>query len=117
MRLLLLPLLTLAACADDSIDNTSYRRVVDAFDSSDQCVADGNFARCYDTLTFCADGTVNAVLDFREEGHYKVDGDVATARLPTVTVIFDLGAATSAQLPGRHAWEPVEPLFYDCAPH
>lgn len=114
MRSLVLSFLALTACGTDTLDNTAYRRVVDSFDSGDQCIATGNFARCYDTLTFCANGSANAMLEFRQEGHYELQNDAAIAQLPTVTVIFDLQNATSEQLPGRHAWELVTPLQYDC---
>jgi len=116
VRLLLLASLTLGACASDTLDNTAYRRVVDQFASEDQCVAEGNFARCYDTLTFCADGTANASLDVRQEGHYQVSDDRAVAQLPTMTLVFDLAKQSSDQLPGRNAWELVAPLLYDCGP-
>jgi len=117
MRALCLSLLVVAAgCASDTLDNTAYRRVVDGFDSADQCAAEGDFARCYDTLTFCSDGSVNATLEFRQEGHYEFHESEAIAQLPYKTVVFDLEKATSPQLPGRHPWELVEPVYYDCAP-
>lgn len=100
----------------DTLDNTTYRRLVDQFDSYDQCVADGEFAPCYQTLTFCADGHVNANLDYRQEGSYRVTDTAAVAKLPTVTVVFDLEKLFSTQLPGRHPWQLVEPVIYDCAP-
>ncbi|NVB82881.1 MAG: hypothetical protein HOV81_31175 [Kofleriaceae bacterium] len=116
MRALIVSLLVVAAgCGSDVLDNTAYRRVVDQFDTYDQCLAEGDFARCYDTLTFCADGRVNANLEFRQEGSYEVHESEAIAKLPTVTVFFDLEKASSSQLPGRHPWEIVEPLYYDCA--
>jgi hypothetical protein len=106
----------LVGCASDKLDNTAYRRLVDAYDTNDQCLAEGNFAPCYQTLTFCADGHVNANLDYREQGSYSVSDSEVTAKLPTITVVFDLTKATSSQLPGRHPWELVEPLYYDCEP-
>jgi len=117
MRALCLVSLLVAAsgCASDTLDNVTYRRLVDQFDSFDQCLAEGEFAPCYQTLTFCADGRANANLEFRQEGSYQVRDDRAIAKLPAVTVIFDLETASSAQLPGRHKWELVEPLNYDCA--
>ena len=105
-----------AGCGTDALDNTAYRRVVDQFDSYDQCIADGNFATCYQTLTFCADGRARANLDFFEEGSYQIRDTEAIATLPHVTVFFDLEKATSSQLPGRHPWELVTPLYYDCGP-
>ena len=104
----------LTACSSDGLENTAYRRLVDAFDSEDACLA--AYTRCYDTLTFCANTEVNATLDHAsEEGHYQVKDDSAIATLPTMTVIFDLQSATSEQLPGRNAWELVTPLQYDCS--
>ncbi len=104
-------------CASDTLDDVTYRRLVDQFDSYDQCLSEGDFAPCYNTLTFCADGRVNANLEFRQEGSYKVINEVAIARLPTVTVNFDLEKQTASQLPGRHPWELVDPLSVDCALH
>jgi hypothetical protein len=104
-----------SGCDQDVLDNTTYRRLVDQFDSFDQCLSQGDFAPCYQTLTFCADGRVNANLTYRQEGDYRVRGDNAIADLPTVTVIFDLETLSSPQLPGRHRWEPVEPLSVDCS--
>ena len=108
-------LVAVTGCGPDVLDNTTYRRLVDQFDSYDQCLSEGDFATCYQTLTFCADGRVNANLEFRQEGDYRVRDDQAIADLPTVTVIFNLDTASSAQLPGRHRWEIVEPLSVDCA--
>ena len=110
-----LVLVIVTGCGPDVLDNTTYRRLVDSFDSYDQCLSEGDFAPCYQTLTFCADGRANANLEFRQEGDYRVRGDSAIADLPTVTVIFDLETLSSAQLPGRHKWELVEPLSIDCA--
>lgn len=108
-------LVVASGCGSDTLDNTAYRRLVDGFDSYDQCLAEGNFAPCYQTLTFCSDGRVNANLDYRQEGSYQVRESEAIAKLPAVTVVFDLDKATSTQLPGRHPWELVEPVYYDCA--
>lgn len=113
-------LATLAAaamtgCASDTLDDTAYRRLVDTFESYDQCLAEGNFAPCYQTLTFCADGRANANLDYRLEGKYIVRENEAIATLPTMTLHFDLESASSTQLPGRHKWELVTPVYYDCA--
>jgi hypothetical protein len=105
-----------SGCGTDVLDNTAYRRLVDQFDSYDQCLGEGEFAPCYQTLTFCSDGRVNANLDYRQEGDYELRQNNAIAKLPAVTVIFDLDKAFSPQLPGRHRWEVVEPLQYDCGP-
>jgi hypothetical protein len=115
MRALAVTLLVIAAgCTSTTLDNTAYRRLVDAYDTNDQCLAQGDFAQCYETLTFCKDGHVNAVLDYRQQGSYDLNGGDAIAKLPTITVVFDLEHATSTQLPGRHPWELVTPLYYDC---
>ena len=108
-------LVVVTGCGPDVLDNTTYRRLVDQFGSFDQCLSEGDFATCYQTLTFCADGRVNANLEFRQEGDYRLRGDNAIADLPTVTVIFDLETLSSPQLPGRHTWELVDPLVVDCA--
>jgi hypothetical protein len=110
-----LAVLAFTGCASDTLDNTTYRRLVDQFDSYDHCLDEGDFTSCYQTLTFCADGRANANLEFRQEGPYTIADSRAVAELQTVTVIFDLETATSAQLPGRHRWELVEPLNVDCA--
>ena len=112
---LVVVLLGLYGCASDTLDeDRTYRRVVDQFDTYDQCLADGDFAGCYQTLTFCADGRANANLEFRQEGTYQVRSTTAITALPTVTVMFDLERATAPQLPGRHRWERVTPLSVDC---
>lgn len=115
MRALLLVTLLAAGCGTETIDNTAYRRLSDSFDTYDQCLAEGNFAPCYQTLTFCADGRVNANLEYRQEGSYIVREAEVIAKLPTMDLHFDLEKASSSQLPGRHKWELVEPLYYDCA--
>lgn len=114
--LCLVPFLVAAAgCGADSLEDTTFRRLPDRFDSYDQCLAEGDFAPCYQTLTFCADGRANANLDFRQEGRYRMSGDNAIAELPYITVVFDLEKGTSKDLPGRHPWELVQPLSVDCA--
>jgi hypothetical protein len=116
MRAICLALLFAAmGCGNDVLDDTTYRRLVDNFDTYDQCLTEGDFAACYQTLTFCGDHRVNANLEFRQEGSYEVRQNNAIAMLPTVTVIFDLETQSSSQLPGRHPWELVEPISIDCA--
>lgn len=104
-----------SGCASDTLDDTTYRRLSDSFDSYDQCLAEGDFAPCYQTLTFCSDGRANANLEFRQEGSYRLFSGNAIADLQTVTVHFDLEKQTAKELPGRHPWELVEPLSVDCA--
>ena len=117
MRAALLVITVLAVgCADDSLSNTAYRRLVDGYSSYDECVAHGNFTDCYQTLTFCADGSVSMTLAIEHEvGTYKVEDQTAVAKFLAKTVMFDLDTATSPQLPGQHPWELVEPVQYDCA--
>jgi hypothetical protein len=88
----------MAGCASDTLDNVTYRRLVDQFDSYDQCVAQGEFTPCYETLTFCADGRANANLEFRQEGKYEVIENEAIAQLPRVE-----RAAGQASVGARHA--------------
>ena len=76
-------LVAITGCGADTLDNTTYRRLVDTFDSEDQCLAEGDFSPCYQTLTFCDDGRVNANLEFRQEGTYKLLGSDAVARTPS----------------------------------
>jgi hypothetical protein len=114
-RIPVLAFLVLAGCAADTLDDVTYRRLVDRFDTYDQCLAEGDFAPCYQTLTFCADGRANANLDTRQEGPYRVRDAHAFAQLQTVDIVFDLENAMSAQLPGRHRWELVDPISIDCA--
>ncbi|MBL0213823.1 MAG: hypothetical protein IPQ07_08065 [Myxococcales bacterium] len=101
-------------CASDTLgDDTAYRRLVDGYDSYEACAAAG-FAGCYQTLTLCSSGAVRMELDpTRQQGKYTLEGDIAVAAFPAMTVRFDLESATSSQLPGRR-WELVEPIVYDC---
>ena len=103
----------LAGCTSDTLDNTTYRRLLESYDSYDHCLEESPNS-CYQTLTFCADGRANANLEFRQEGPYSVRDAVAVAKLQTTTVYFDLEKRLSPQLPGRHRWELVEPLVIDC---
>jgi len=115
MRALLLAAVVLTGCASDTLgEDTAYRRLVDGYASYDACATAG-FAGCYQSLTLCTSGAVRMELDpTRQEGKYTLDGDIAVAAFPTMTVRFDLSAATSSQLPGQHQWELVEPVIYDC---
>ncbi|MBA3463436.1 MAG: hypothetical protein H0T46_26005 [Deltaproteobacteria bacterium] len=114
MRALLLAAVVLAGCGSDTLgEDTAYRRLVGEFNTYEQCATSG-FVGCYQTLTLCTSGRVRMELDpSRQEGKYTLDGDLAIAAFPTMTVRFDLEKAQSQQLPGR-AWELVEPVVYDC---
>jgi hypothetical protein len=118
MRALLLALVVFGtACTTDTLaEDTAYRRLVDDFDTEAQCLADGNFAVCYQTLTLCSSGLVRMDLVNRpQNGEYKLhDGIIAVAQFIDMHVEFDLEARTSAQLPGRHAWAEIQPITYDC---
>jgi len=120
MRALLLAALVLGSgCMDDTLsEDTAYRRRVDGFDSEAQCLAQGQLTACYQTLTLCAGGLVRLDLVSRpEDGEYKLaDSSIAVARFIDKRVEFDIDARTSAQLPGRHPWEQIHPLVYDCQP-
>ncbi len=109
--------LAVAGCTDTTLsDDTAFRRVVDGFESYDQCIAQGNPSDpCYQTLTLCSNGNVLMDLDnHQQEGSYELDGDsVAVAKFTTATIVFDLDTASSTQLPGK-PWERVQPTFYGC---
>lgn len=118
MRALLLATLVATGCTSDTLDqDTAYRRLVDNFDSESQCVEQGDFNVCYQTLTLCTNGRVTMDLVNRpQDGSYNVDGSVALAEFVDMEVMFDLETRYSAQLPGRHPWQLVEPIAYDCGP-
>lgn len=113
--LLFAPLAT--ACVDDTVgENTVYRRLVDAYDSEAQCVA-STLDACYQNLTLCTNGRATVDLAMRpEKGTYLLDGSIARAELIDMSFDFDLDAKSSPDLPGRHPWELVQPLVYDCGP-
>lgn len=116
MRFILLASLVLAGCTDSSPDeDRAFRRLVDQFDTYDQCIADPAIVSCYDTLVLCANGRLMIDLDNRpQEGRYQLDGSVATAKIDGEMIVFDLEKRTSQQLPGRHAWEIATPSFTGC---
>jgi hypothetical protein len=118
MRAILLAVVVLgSACTSDTLsEDTAYRRLVDTFDSEAQCLAGGDLAPCYQTLTLCASGSVTMDLAARpQDGEYTLaDSSIVVARFIDMRVEFDLDTRTSSQLPGRHAWEQVSPLLYDC---
>ena len=91
MRALLLAVVVLTGCGSDTLgDDTAYRRLVDGYDSYDACATAG-FAACYQSLTLCSSGAVRMELDpQRQQGKYTLDGDVAIASFPAMTVRFEL---------------------------
>ncbi len=116
MRSLLLATLLVAGCTDTGLDDDrAYRRLLDPFDTYDQCLADKSVAGCYQTLVLCANRRVMIDLDNRpEDGSYELDGHIATAQIAGSMIVFDLDSRSSAQLPGRHPWELAMPSFYGC---
>lgn len=115
--LLLAALVVVTGCTSDTLESdTAYRRLVDGFSSEAECVENGDFNVCYQTLTLCANGKVTMDLVNRPvDGSYAIDGDAAVASFTDMTVIWELEGHFSKQLPGRHPWVLVEPLVYDCA--
>jgi hypothetical protein len=111
-----LVMLVLAGCTDSALeDDRAYRRLVDRFDTYDQCIADKAIVSCYQTLVLCANGRVMMDLDNRPmDGVYELEGNIATAHLQGDTIVFDLDRKTSTQLPGRHSWELATPSFTGC---
>ena len=116
MRNSLVMLVLLAGCTDSALDDDrAYRRLVDRFDSYDQCIADKSIASCYQTLILCASGRVMIDLDNRpQDGSYEVEGHMATLRVGGDMIVFDMDKRASSQLPGRHQWELASPSFTGC---
>ena len=116
MRRAELLLLVLAGCTDPSLDeDRAYRRLVDRFDTYDQCIADQSLASCYQTFVLCTNGRVMMDLDNRPlDGSYVIEDNVVTAKISGDMIVFDLERRTSPQLPGRHAWELAHPSFTGC---
>lgn len=113
--LLLAPLAT--ACTDDTVgENTVFRRLVDTYDSEAQCTA-STLDACYQNLTLCANGRASLDLHMRPtKGTYILMGSIARTDTIDMSFDFDLEAMSSPDLPGRHRWELVEPLVFDCGP-
>jgi hypothetical protein len=110
----LMVILVLAGCADESVDDRAYRRLVEPYDSYDQCLADKSQASCYQTFVLCSNGRVMMDLENRPvDGTYAMDGSLARARVEGDLIVFDTDKRTSAQLPGR-SWELASPSFYGC---
>jgi len=116
MRRIALSVLLIAGCSDSSLSgDTAYRRLVDGFDSYDQCIADKTLPSCYQTITLCDNGRVLMDLDNRpQDGRYELHDAIAMLQVAGSTIEFDVEKLTSPQLPGRHAWELVTPSFYGC---
>jgi hypothetical protein len=115
LALLLAPFAT--ACTDDTVgENTVYRRLVDTYETEAQCTA-STLDACYQNLTLCTNGRATLDLYMRPaKGTYVLSGSIARAETIDMSFDFDLDTASSPDLPGRHAWELVEPLLFDCGP-
>jgi hypothetical protein len=116
MRALLLASFLVAGCTDSALDeDRAYRRVIDRFDTYDQCIADKAVQSCYQTFVLCANRRVMVDLDNRPlDGTYDLNGDIAVAMVGGGMIEFDLVRKTSAQMPGRNAWELATPSFIGC---
>jgi hypothetical protein len=115
LALLFAPLAT--ACTDDAVsDNLVYRRLVDTYDSEQHC-RESTLAPCYQNLTLCTNGRATLDLSMRPiKGTYLLVGSIARTDTIDMSFDFDLETQSSPDLPGRHRWELVEPLLYDCKP-
>lgn len=115
MRAILL-LLLLTGCTETVLDeNTTYRRLRDSFDNKEQCLQEGDFTPCYQTLLLCSDGRAIIDLDNSpQRGTYQLQDTIAVAAFITRTINFNLEQEQSDQLPGRHPWERFEPIFASC---
>lgn len=111
-----LVILLLAGCTDSALDDDrAFRRLVDSYDTYDQCLADTPIVSCYQTLVLCTNGRVFIDLDNRpKDGSYELDGSMATVRVAGEQILFDLDKRSSPQLPGRHPWEVATPSFTGC---
>ncbi len=117
MRTALLALLLATGCTDSTVDeDLTYRRLRDEFTSFDQCLAEGNFTPCYQTLVMCPDGRTRIDLqNSPQRGTYHLADDEAVLEFTVMgTIHFDLESASSPELPGVHAWERVEPIAQSC---
>ena len=115
MRALLLVVLV-AGCTDSALDeDRAYRRVIDRFETYDQCINDKTVQSCYQTFVLCANRRVMIDLENRPlDGTYDLDGDIAVATVGGGMIEFDLVRKSSAQMPGRNSWELATPSFTGC---
>ncbi len=119
MRALLLisAIWAVAGCTDTAVDqDTTYRRLRDQFSSEPQCLAEGNFTPCFQTLRLCPDRRASIDLDNSpQHGSYELaTGEAIMTFIVMGTIHFDLDAATSPQLPGIHPWEEIHPTSSGC---
>lgn len=116
-RALPVVLCLVAGCTDATVDDDlTYRRLRDDFTSYDQCLAEGNFTPCYQTLTLCPDARVRIDLaNSPQRGTYQIIDSEAVLEFTIMgTIHFDLESASSPELPGVHAWERIEPISHGC---
>lgn len=116
MRALLILSLLVAGCTDSALDeDRAYRRLIERFDSYDQCLADKSLVSCYQTFVLCTNRRVMIDLENRPlDGVYELDGDIATATVEGDMIEFNIVKRSSPQLPGRHTWELATPSFTGC---
>ena len=111
----LVALALVAGCTDSSDPDTAYRRLVDQFDTYDQCVQAKPIVSCYQTFVLCQNGRVMVDLENRPlSGTFERDGAVVTAHVEGSLIIFNEETRTSSQMPGKHGWEVAMPSFYGC---
>ncbi len=116
MRALIVVASLLAGCTDSTLEeDQAYRRLVDRFDTYDQCIADKTLVSCYQTFVLCTNRRVMIDLDNRpQDGSYDIEGSIVTAKVAGETIVFDTETRASSQMPGRHAWELAHPSFTGC---
>ncbi len=116
MRALLLASFLVAGCSDSALEeDRAYRRVIDRFDTYDQCINDKTVQSCYQTFVLCSNRRVMVDLENRPlDGTYDLDGDIAVAMVEGDMIKFDLVRLSSAQMPGRNVWELATPSFTGC---
>ncbi len=117
MRTAFLVALLVTGCTDTTVDeDMTFRRLRDEFSSYDQCLAEGNFTPCYQTLVMCPDARTRIDLqNSPQRGTYQlVDSQAVLSFTVMGTIHFDLESNSSPELPGVHAWERIEPISHGC---
>lgn len=117
MRHALLLVLVASACTDSTVDSdVTFRRLRDEFTSYDQCLAEGDFTPCYQTLTLCPDARTRIdLVNSPQRGTYRIVDSQAVLEFTIMgTIHFDLDSASSPELPGVHDWERIEPISHGC---
>jgi hypothetical protein len=108
--------LALTGCTDTLLEeDTTFRRLRDDFSSKEQCLAEGDFTPCFQTLLLCSDGRVRMDLENSpQRGTYQLQDNIAVASFVQRTIDFDVEAVQSEDLPGLHPWERIDPIFESC---